>query len=97
MMSLKYYKKALEDIEEIFIYIFQDKPDTAKQYIKNLRKRIEILHFFPNLGQDCKTKMINKKCKVLALDNFLIFYKVNGDVVTIQRVLNQKQNYKGSI
>jgi len=94
-MSLKYSNKALEDIENIFIYIFKDKPDTAKEYIKNLRKRIEVLDYFPNLGQDCKMKTINKKCKVLVLDNFLILYKVYGNVLTIQRVINQKQNYKG--
>ena len=47
------------------------------------------------MGKDCKESGFKRDCRVLYYKNYTILYKVNINHITIKRVINTKQNYKG--
>ena len=57
--KLQYSELAVQDLFNIFENIAKDKPNSALDYISELKEYIELLENNPNMGVDCKTK--NKK------------------------------------
>jgi len=96
MIKIKYTKISNEDLEKIFISIYADKPNSAKEYLIEMKKYIELLSINPKMGKDCKEKGFKKDCRVLIYDgSYMILYKIYANHINIQRVINTKQNYKG--
>jgi len=98
MYSISYTQLAEEDLFELFELIAEDKPTIAVKYITKLEKYIELLQTNPQLGLECKNKNINKDCRILIYDDYLIFYTINNDDnILIIRILNSKINYINKI
>ncbi len=92
-MELKYSERAVEDLYKIVDFIALDSPDRALAYIKRVRSKIEILKTFPNLGVTCQSKKIEKDCRVMIYESYLIFYTVEPDSVTISNIINSATDY----
>ncbi len=98
MHKIEYTTLAENDLSNLFNIIYQDKPSVALEYINKLEAYIDLLEQNPFLGVECKTKNIDKNCRVLIYENYLIFYKVsNKSEILILRVLNSKINYQSKI
>ena len=96
MISIKYNKKALEDLDSIYINIAKDKKSVADSFINKIDNFISLLKANPFMGKDCHEKGLKKECRVLVYDkHYMIVYKVYTRHISIQRILNTKQNYKG--
>ena len=96
MIKIKYTKNANKDLDKIFITIYKDKPTSAKEYLLKMKAYVELLGTNPFMGQDCHEKGLKKECRVLVYDkHYMIVYKVYTRHISIQRILNTKQNYKG--
>ena len=96
MIKIKYTKIASKDLDKIFSIIYEDKPTSAKVYLLKMKAYIELLALNPFMGKDCYEKGFKKECRVVVYDgNYMIFYKIYTRHITIQRILNTKQNYKG--
>jgi len=95
MKKIKYTKTSQNDLAKIFILIYADKPVSAKEYLLKIKEYIELLEINPQMGLDCKEKGYNRDCRVLFYGNYTILYKINKTHISIQRVINTKQNYKG--
>ena len=95
MLSIRVSKKAKTDLDEIFNLILLDKPMVAKEYIAKLLEYMQLLKLNPEMGIDCKQKGFNRDCRVLYYGNYTILYRVAISHISIQRVINTKQNYKG--
>ena len=93
MHNIKYSKIAKDDLFNIFDIIYQDKPSVAIEYIFKLEEYIELLESNPKMGIECKYKNINKDCRILIYENYLIFYKINNNDINIMRILNSRINY----
>jgi len=93
MYNIRYKKLANEDLISIFDMIYEDKPSVAFEYILKFENQIELLSNNPKLGIECKYKNINKDCRVLIFENYLIFYQVTQDEIIIIRILNSRVNY----
>lgn len=87
-----YSPKALDDLREIYSYIaFTLKvPDTAKDQVNRIRKKIRSLDLMPLRytlvdWEPWKSLEMHK----LPIDNFIAYYTVNADslIVTIIRIV----------
>jgi len=98
MYNILYTQLAEEDLFKLFEIISEDKPTIAVEYITKLEKYIELLQTNPELGLECKNKNINKDCRILIYEDYLIFYTINNDNnILIIRILNSKINYINKI
>ena len=95
--NILYLEKAESDLESILDFIAEDSPQRASDYLRFLQKEISILADFPKLGISCKRKHIRRNCRILVIENYLIFYRIDetAQSVTIGRVLHGSVNYKG--
>jgi len=97
MYDIRYTKLAENDLDEIFQLIYEDKPSMAITYIDKLYNFISLLITNPLMGIECKRKNINKNCRVLIYENYLIFYTLDEENIVILRVLNRYMDYKKEI
>jgi len=93
MYSIRYRKLAEEDLVSIFDTITKDSPTVALEYIDKLEENIDLLTSNPLLGVECKRKNINRACRVLIFEVYLIFYEVLESEIVIIRILSSRQDY----
>lgn len=96
MIKIEYTEKALEEFESLIENIYQDKPKAAKSYFDRIEKAIENLAFSPLLGITCTKKKIKSDCRILIVDNYLVFYHYNEAtaLVKILHVVYGNVEYK---
>ncbi|WP_310439705.1 type II toxin-antitoxin system RelE/ParE family toxin [Sulfuricurvum sp.] len=94
--KILYLEHAYTDLETILDHIAEDSPSHAIEYLKFLKNSISKLSNFPYLGVTCKRKHIRRECRVLIIENYLVFYKTNesSKIIIIGRVLHRSVNYK---
>lgn len=94
-VKLVYTCKAEEDLDSIFAYIAENNPANALNYIEKMRSAIENLIISPHMGVSCKAKGINRDCRILIFEKYLIFYHVDEDdsEITILRILHGSRKY----
>lgn len=74
MNSIEYTQTALDELDDVIEHIYQDSPARAASYFKRLEKAIDNLAHSPLVGVMCSKKNIEADCRVLIIDNYLIFY-----------------------
>lgn len=94
--KIVYLEHAYTDLEIILDHIAEDSPSRAIEYLQFLKNAISKLADFPHLGVMCKRKHIRRECRVLIIENYLVFYKIDEALPTviIGRVLHRTINYK---
>ena len=97
-MSYKISVKASEDIENIWLYTFENwSLEQADRYINLLLDEIEYLADNPNLGKDFNH--IRKKYRCSKVKSHLIFYRLidkQSDIEVI-RVLHQRMDIENRL
>lgn len=85
---------ALNDLEEIVLYIANDSRENAIKFydkIIGLSKKLEI---FPKLGLlSPDKKMSIRGYRMLIIDKYIIFYIIQTDEIRILRVLHGSRDY----
>lgn len=96
--NIVYLEQAYTDLETILDHIAEDSPARANEYLRFLQVTIAKLADFPKLGVSCKRKHIRRKCRILIIENYLVFYKIDESsrTVLIGRVVHQSIHYKTS-
>ena len=79
MYSIKYSNQAVIDLEEAMAYIANESIINAMNYLSGYEEKIELLRVNPYMGVTCKTKLINRDCRVLVYQSHIIIYKVDKD------------------
>ena len=61
-----------------------------------MRSAIENLIMSPYIGVNCKAKGIDRDCRILIFENYLIFYQIDEDdnEITILRILHGSKKYQ---
>jgi plasmid stabilization system protein ParE len=95
MLSIRYTKRAVADLENIYLIIAQDKKSVAASFVNKIDAYILLLKTNPKMGKDCRQKGYDRDCRVLFYDSYAIFYKIYKNHISVQRIINTKQNYKG--
>jgi len=92
--SVEYLPIAYEDLDDIFNYISADDLGAAVTLLDELDAAILHLEDFPDMGVNIKNRRLaNKGYQMLPINDYLVFYVVDGNIVEIRRILSSKRNY----
>lgn len=92
--EIKYLPIAEKDLTEILEYIQLDDPIAAIKFLDQIDNSISKLEDFPFMGKvpnDLRLESLNYR--ILIVENYLVFYVVQDDIVEIRRVLHGKRKY----
>ena len=93
-MKIKYTDGAARNMKEIFSFIAQSDSGNAAAVLDRFFEAVEKLKDFPDIGVFPKDKIICRKgYRMLISDNYLIFYKIDGETAVIAAVLHGSRNY----
>jgi len=95
--SLKFTPQANADLFDIFEYITNqlDAPVSAVKLIDKIENDCNRLRQFPLSGALPKDDtLIKKGYRIVVVDNFIVFYIVDGTTVKIMRVIYGRRNYE---
>lgn len=96
MNKLSYSPEALNDLDEIWAYIFEylQNPKAAKNTMDSILGTIEKLREFAEMGSPLSLiTEIENDYRFLVCANYMAFYRINKDEVTIDRILYCKRDY----
>lgn len=93
MYKIVYKELAYEDLVSIFDTIAKDSSNLALEYLDKLEETIDLLSTNPLLGVECKRKNIHRECRVLIVENYLIFYQLVEQEIVILRILHSRFDY----
>ena len=84
---------AIADVQEIKDYI-EDNPAAAEIMGNDIYSRVEKLAHFPQMGVSLSSRInIKTDYRFLVCGMYLIFYKIEGEFVSVYRVLNGMRDY----
>lgn len=92
--KIVYLPIGLSDLQDIVQYITSElkSPQTASNFIKKLDEYISILESSPFSGFRYRgNKHLEYNYRVVAVENYLVFYTVLEDIVEIHRVIYAKR------
>ena len=96
MNKLRITPEAARDLSAIKSYITSDlqNPIAAQNVIRRITKTMRILqdHAMDGVSQEQKTGY-ETDLRMLSCADYLILYRANGNLVTISRVVNGRQDY----
>ena len=89
-----FLQEALEDLEEIVLYIAQDSRQSALRMHDRIVEKANDLTIFPKRGRLVPDKkMAAAGYRMLGIKPYIAFYRVIGRNVLIYRVLHGATNY----
>jgi toxin ParE1/3/4 len=89
-MRLRLLAEAARDLRDIFDFIEQDNPETARDVARRLMKSIQLLAQNPSVGRPSKAKAIREWC-VPDLP-YVVPYRVRRDSVDVLRIYHTRRN-----
>ena len=95
-MKIRVTPIALNDLMEIKRYIEKDlsNPIAAKNVIKGIIEDYSRLESSPHMGTSLSTKVaFDTDYRFIVSGNYLIFYKVDEEYVSIYRILYGRRDY----
>lgn len=91
-MKIVISNEAKDDIISIYTYIHKDSPKFAKETIKNIRSKFDIIERFPYIGKKI-TEIENYR--EIIYKNYRIIYKIEkDDIIYINAIVHCKRNSK---
>lgn len=94
--SIHYSKESRRDLDDIWSYIAQELQNSsaAKRMVDSILDAVDQLEVFPLMGTPLSTATgENRDYRFLVKGNYLIFYRVQGADVYIDRVLYGRRDY----
>ncbi len=95
-MIIRYTPAAREDLRQIkeYISLFLQNPVAAENVTSKIVNKCSILKTAPNCGVILQNK-IDKQTdlRVLICDNYLVFYKLQDNCISIIRILDGRTDY----
>jgi len=88
-MKIRYTRRALRQLDEIYGYIAKENQNAAAGVISSIQATIDNLAIFPRLGR--ATDRPNVYRLVQARFPYRIFYRLKDDEVIVLRVLHGAQ------
>jgi plasmid stabilization system protein ParE len=85
---------AESDLFDIITYISSDRPSAADRFAARIEKSLCLLSKQPYLGRIPKEDDLARLgYRYLVVDNYLIFYVVEGKTIYIHRILHGARDY----
>lgn len=90
---VEYLPIAVADLDDIFIFVADNSPQTAMELIDRIDASFAGLESFPEMGLIAKPpRLARKGYRVLIVDDYLVFYVLLDDIVEIRRIVSGKRN-----
>jgi plasmid stabilization system protein ParE len=87
---------AEDDLAEIIDYISADRPSAAEARASKIEKNLQLLSQNPYLGRLPKEEdLAQLQYRYLVVENYLIFYTIEGWTIYINRILHGARDYLG--
>lgn len=90
MRRLEWKVQAENDLFDILDYIGQDNPDAALQLVQKIRAKADGLRVRPTLYRAGRVRGTRE---MIVSRNYIVFYHVDDDAVTILRVKHARQQW----
>jgi toxin ParE1/3/4 len=92
--TLRFLRAAEDDFQEIITYISLDSPSAAEALADKIEKSLSNLSIHPWLGKiPNEEELADVGYRFLVVQNYLIFYTVEGRIVWIHRILHGARDY----
>ncbi|MCL2363495.1 MAG: type II toxin-antitoxin system RelE/ParE family toxin [Defluviitaleaceae bacterium] len=92
--DVRFLQEALDDLEEIILYIAQDSRAAALRMHGKIMEKANDLSVFPKRGRLVPDKKMSEAgYRILGIKPYLVFYRIIGRDVFIYRVLHGAANY----
>jgi addiction module RelE/StbE family toxin len=92
--DVRFLQEALDDLEEIVLYIAQDNIEAALRMHDKIVEKANDLTIFPKRGRLVPDKkMAAAGYRMLGIKPYIVFYRVIGHCVFIYRVLHGATHY----
>ncbi len=93
--QIRFLQIAEEDFSEIIEYIALDNPLAADHLASEIENKLILLSENPMMGRVPRDEDIkNLKYRYIIIENYLIFYTIEGKVILIHRIIHGARNYK---
>ena len=95
-MKLRYTPEAISDLQSIKQYIKSTlrNPTAATRIAKMILDRCALLKTFPESGVNISVLTgYETDLRMLVCENYLAFYRIDGDIVSVARIIHAKQDY----
>lgn len=89
-MKYKLTKRALDDIEEIGVYIAERNQQAADRFVEAIFHRLEMLERVPRAG--ARRDDLGIGLRSVAIGQYLIIYKVGDTRIEVARVVHGKRD-----
>lgn len=94
--SIHYSKESRRDMDDIWEYIMQElqNPSAAKRMIDGIMNAVYQLEMFPLMGTPLSATVgENSDYRFLVYGSYMIFYRVQGADIYVDRVLYGRRDY----
>ena len=92
MHKIAYLQKALDDLDEIHMYIANDNPTAADKVISSITNAIDRLKTLPFTGSPVSERLnISGDYRMIIVKPHLIFYRVTKTEVFVYRILHERR------
>ena len=96
--QIRLLRIAEDDFTEILKFIADDNPTAAESIATKIEKNLELLSNNPHLGRIPRDEEIkNLGYRYIIVQNYIIFYTIEGRTVLIHRIIHGARNYKSLI
>lgn len=93
--QIRLLRIAEDDFTEIVSFIAADNPNAADVLASKIEKNLDLLSKNPKLGRIPRDEEIrNMGYRYIIVNNYIIFYTVEGKTIFIHRILHGARNYK---
>lgn len=94
--NIKYSPEALNDLQEIWIYIYENlsNPIAAENTVNGITDSVDKLKQFPKAGSILEyPNGINIGYRFVQYKNYIVFYRISENDVVIDRIIYGKSDY----
>lgn len=92
MYKITYLQKALDDLDEIHLYIANDNQSAADKMVNKILDAVDTLETFPFIGSSVADRIdVKGDYRMISIKPYLVFYRVIGKEVIIYRVLHGRR------
>lgn len=92
--TVRFLRVAEEDLTDIVTYIAADRPSAAEAIAAKIEKNLKLLSKHPHLGRiPHEEELIRVGYRYLVVQNYLIFYMIEGRTIYVHRILHGARDY----
>ena len=91
MSQYRVSEVASADLEEIWLFIAQDDPNTADRFIRTIVSRFPKLASMPYLGR--QREEVSARLRSFPIGSYVVFYRPMDDGIEVVRVLHGARDF----